>query len=119
MGKGENCDAACQQLWANVFCLVSLGKVHSILLPGALGSPLHHRQIYFRCSTQGVKGQARRKVDVNIYRAILTSIFGVAFFVVTLDPYSAAAEGDVLCTCEAVQSGKLCHGIAFFEQLLL
>lgn len=36
-------------------------------------------QIYFRCSTQGVKGQARRKVDVNTYKAILTSIFGVGF----------------------------------------
>lgn len=102
MGKEENSDAACQQLWVNVFCLVSLGKVHSVLLPGALGSPLHHRQIYFRCSTEGVKGQARRKVDVNIYRAILTSIFEVAFFVVTLDPYSVAAKGCVLCTWKAV-----------------
>lgn len=119
MGKEEHCDAACQQLWVNISCLASLGKVHSLLLRSALGSPLHHRQIYFRCNTQGVKGQARRKVDVTIYRAALTSTFGVGFFVVILDPYSAAAEGGVLCACEVVQSGKLCHGTAFREQLFL
>lgn len=63
-------------------------------------------------------GQARRKVDANIYRAVLTIIFGVGFFVVTLDFYSAAAQGGVLCACEVV-TGKLCHGTAICEQLLL
>lgn len=91
VGKEENCDAACQQLWVSVFSLVSLGKVQSFLLPNALGSPLHHKQIYFRCSTQSVKGQARRKVDVKIYRAILTSIFGVGFF--------CGEFGTLLCSC--------------------
>lgn len=37
----------------------------------------------------------------------------------TLDPYSEAAEGGALCACEVVQSGKLCHGTDFCEQLLL
>lgn len=66
-----------------------------------------------------MKGQARTKVDVNIYRAVQTSVFGVGLVGVTLDPYSAAAEGGILCACEVVQSGKPCHWTAFVTAVAL
>lgn len=56
-GKGRELWCCMPAAIGEYFLLgVPLESALSLLLSSALGSPLHHRLNYFRCSTQGLKG---------------------------------------------------------------
>lgn len=79
----------------------------------------HSTTDLFQMQHPGCEGTSQEKSRCKHLQSHTNQYIWGGFFVMTLDPYSAAAEGGALCACEVVQSGKLCHGTDFCEQLLL